>query len=371
MRYPMPHHAQSRSLSRWLLIVAIGLSGCDKAPTPEPLLELSGSTMGTSYHIKLVAQSPGLPETASIEDLQSRIDQRLATINGMMSTYRPDSDLSLFNASDQTDWIPVPAPLIGVVETAQTISVMSKGMFDVTVGPLVELWGFGPGERTTQPPDTEQIEKALENVGYKKLAVQVNPPALKKTVPGLHLDLSAIAKGYAVDQIAELLEQSGFERYLVEIGGELRANGHKSGGRPWRVAIERPDPSGRSVQSIIELRNQAMATSGDYRNFFEHDGQRYSHTIDPTSGQSVRQRLASVTVLADECMIADGLATALLAMGEQAGLELAESHEIAAMFIVRTEDGLQVLRSSHFLADSGPDSVQETPPGPARDPGSY
>jgi thiamine biosynthesis lipoprotein len=348
-----------------LLIVAIGLSGCSEAPEPEPLLELSGSTMGTSYHIKLVTHSPGIPEGASVDDLQRRIDQRLETINGMMSTYLPDSDLSLFNTSDQTDWIPVPAPLIDVVETAQTISIMSEGMFDITVGPLVELWGFGPEKHAAQPPDAGEIEKTLERVGYKKLEVRVDPPALRKAVPGLHLDLSAIAKGYAVDQIAELLEQSGFERYLVEIGGELRANGSKSGERPWRVAIERPDPNGRSVQSVIELHDQAMATSGDYRNFFEYEGRRYSHTIDPTTGQSVRQQLASVTVLADECMIADGLATALLAMGEQAGMELAESHEIAALFIVRTEDGLQVLPSSHFLAVLGPNSGLHAPPAPA------
>jgi thiamine biosynthesis lipoprotein len=337
-----------------IAIGTLGTTGCSEHSTPEPLLELSGSTMGTTYQVKLSVRPEDLPR-GSFEQLQTAIDQRLEAINGMMSTYRSESDLSRFNAGKETGWVSVPAPLIEVIEAAQTISRMSTGKFDITVGPLVELWGFGPGERPPEPPDDAQIAAALKLVGFQKLQVRIDPPALRKSVAGLQIDLSAIAKGYAVDQIAELLEQAGIDRYLVEIGGELRAKGRKSDSRPWRVAIERPDPSGRSAQSIIELHDQAMATSGDYRNFFEHDGRRYPHTIDPRSGQSIRQALASVTVLADDCMIADGLATALLAMGEEAGPELAESHEIAAQFIVRTEQGLQIRRSSRFRDRHGAD----------------
>lgn len=332
-----------------LAVSSLSLIGCSEdPPANDHLIELSGSTMGTSYHIKIASSREASPKDLGVDALQREIDQRLEQINATMSTYRPDSDLSRFNAYAGTDWFPVPAAVVEVVEAAQIIAAMSEGMFDITVGPLVDLWGFGPAERRAAPPDTEQLEAALDPVGYRKLEVRVEPPALRKRVAGLSLDLSAIAKGYAVDQIAEQLERQGISDYLVEIGGELRAQGRKSLDRPWRVAVERPDPKGRFVQTIVELQDRAMATSGDYRNFFEHNGQRYSHTIDPRSGQPVRHRLASVTVLADDCMSADGLATALLAMGDQAGPALAESHEVAALFIIRGADGFEQLTTSGF-----------------------
>lgn len=346
-----PAAAGRRSFWTLLVLLAgLAVGACSEPEPTETLIELSGPTMGTRYHVKIAPEAGTLPGRLSPDRLQGQIDQRLETVEDMMSTYRPESDLSRFNASKSTDWIPVPRPLLEVVEVSQTLSRMSGGMFDVTVGPLVDLWGFGPEPRAGEPPSAERIEAALARVGFGKLEVRPQPPALRKSLPGVRIDLSAIAKGYAVDQIAELLDGHGIANYLVEIGGELRGKGRKSGGRHWRVAIERPEPGVRAAQQIVTLDDQAMATSGDYRNFFEHQGRLYSHTIDPRSGQPVQHRLASVTVLADDCMSADGLATALLAMGDEAGPALAASHEIAALFILRSDDGFEQWASPAFQA---------------------
>ena len=293
--------------------------------------------MGTTYSVQLVDS----PQTIEPAALQDRVDDLLADINASMSTYDPGSELSRFNASSSTDWYGVSAELANVVAAAQGVAEASGGAFDITVGPLVNLWGFGPGDSSGVPPSPEQVSAAKLRTGYGKLEVRLSPPALRKSEPDLYVDLSAIAKGYGVDRVAALLDAAGIENYLVEIGGELRARGLNFRRKPWRIAVERPDPAGRTVQQVVALGDAAMATSGDYRNFFESGGTRYSHTIDPATGRPVTHDLASVTVVGADAMHADALATALLVMGPDRGLQFAQASGLAALFISRTGTGFE------------------------------
>lgn len=315
------------------------------ACTPEhQALELSGSTMGTGYSIQVV----DLPEEIELELLRDNIETELELVNALMSTYREDSELSRFNRSRSGDWFAVSPGLAELAQQALRTSETSDGAFDATVGPLVNLWGFGPEAGPDRVPSDAEIAQAQARVGYRKLSVRAEPPAVRKTEPDLYLDLSAIAKGYGVDRVAELLDAAGVANYLVEIGGELRGRGHNGRGQPWRIAVERPDPGAREVQRVVELRGGGMATSGDYRNFFERDGKLYSHTIDPETGRPVTHGLASVTVLAPRTAHADALATAFLVLGPEAGLALAESLNVAALFILRTPDGYTELETVAF-----------------------
>lgn len=337
--------ADRRTRGPRLLFVLLLLSGCGQAP-PE-IAELSGGTMGTSYSIKL---SPA-PPVSRLDELRRSVERRLETINRQMSTYQDDSDLTRFNLARSTDWQPLPGAVVELVEQANRISRLTDGRYDVTVGPLVNLWGFGNSGSRDRPPSDKEIVTLLAQVGFRNLHSRRNPPALRKMVAELQVDLSSIAKGWAVDQIAELLLAQGFENFLVEIGGELRAQGQKSASEPWRIAIEQPSFDSRIVQRVFELHDMAMATSGDYRNFFAADGQVYSHTIDPRTGQPVQDRLASVTVLAENCAEADAWATALMSLGERQAPVLADRLDLKALFIVRTVAGLREQRS-RTLADS-------------------
>lgn len=296
----------------------------------------SGPTMGTRYNVRCVTSS----STPDSEGLQNAIDQRLADINQMMSTYIADSELSRFNQYTGAGWFTVSAETAKVVAFALETAEATGGALDPTVGPVVNLWGFGPEGRRDKPPTEAEIEAARSRIGYAKLQVRTDPPALKKTQPDVYVDLSAVAKGYAVDAIGNLLVEHGFTSYMVEIGGEVVTAGTKPAGVPWQIGIEKPDSDGRSVRTILESKNEAIATSGDYRNFFERDGQRYSHTIDPATGRPVRHDLATVTVRADHCMRADSLATALLVLGPERGYDWAEQHGVAAMFLRRSDDGV-------------------------------
>lgn len=328
----------------WLLLALLGvLSGCqDSQPQ---LLELNGQTMGTSWSVKLVIG----PQQAKPATLADDIRAALQGVNDEMSTYQADSALSRFNRNPSTDWQSVPKGLAEVVQQAQQISALSDGEYDVTIGPLVNLWGFGPGGRRQHPPAQEEIDAARAQVGFDQLQARTEAPALKKSIADLYVDLSSIAKGYGVDRVADLIERNGYPDYLVEIGGELRAGGHNVQGKRWQIAVEKPDEAGREVQQVIPLSQAAIATSGDYRNFFVDNGRRYSHTIDPASGQPIKHSLASVSVLAKTCMLADGLATAFMALGPQRGLLLAQQQDIAALFILRTDTGFKVEASSAFL----------------------
>ena len=300
--------------------------------------------MGTGYSVKLV----DLPPEIDPQTLQGALDRLLEQVNAAMSTYRADSELSRFNQNQSTDWVEASPQLLGVLQEAQQISRLSDGAFDISVGPLVNLWGFGPGARREQAPSPSEIQAAQARVGYQLLDLRADPPALRKTRPDLYLDLSAIAKGYAVDLLAAYLDSRGLANYLVEIGGEVWGRGHNRHGRPWRIAIEKPDPGSRSVHDVVQLDGQGIATSGDYRNFFEQGGRRYSHSIDPASGHPVEHDLASVTVLAPSVMRADALATALLVLGPERGLALAEHQGLAALFIIREGEGFSAVATPEF-----------------------
>ena len=309
-----------------------------------PQLELTGLTMGTTYSVKIVS----VPDSVDTADLHREIARLLEKLENAMSTYIADSDLSRFNISQSTDWVNVPLELCSAVAEAQSISQFTNGAFDVTVGPLVNLWGFGPGGNVDKPADSGAIAAAVSIVGYSRLRADCARPALQKRIPELYVDLSAYAKGFAVDRVAQLLDESGIAHYLVEVGGELRMRGRNFAGRLWSIAVEEPAADNRSVSAVIGLTDTAVATSGDYRNFFEFEGKRYSHTIDARTGSPVTHDGASVTVIASSAAYADALATALLVLGPENGLRFAESENIAALFLVRTADGFAARKSSAF-----------------------
>lgn len=310
---------------------------------PEPV-QFSGRTMGTGYTVKAV----GVPETIDAQTLQARIDAILAGINRRMSTYDQNSELSRFNRNPSTEWVAISDELALVIKEALRISRVSGGAFDPTVGPLVNLWGFGPEMKDDEVPSQEALDAARARVGYEKVELRAAPSALRKARGDIYLDLSAVAKGYAVDRVAAYLESLNIPDYMVEIGGELRAKGHNPRGEPWNIAIEKPVPGEQSIQRIVQLTGDGVATSGDYRNFFEKDGQRYSHAIDPHTGWPIHHRLASVTVIDPSCMHADALATTLLVLGPEAGFELAQRQDLAAFFIVIDHDGFVEKTTAKF-----------------------
>ncbi|NIR29770.1 MAG: FAD:protein FMN transferase [Gammaproteobacteria bacterium] len=285
--------------------------------------------MGTGYSVKIAGAA------RRTEGLGREIEALLDRIDGRMSTYDERSELSAFNHSASTDWIRISAETRTVIDEALRISELTDGAFDMTVGPVVNLWGFGPDGRPRTVPSRTLIAAALERVDYRQVRTRASPPAVRKERPGVYIDLSGIAKGYAVDEIARHLERSGITDYLVDVGGELRARGRNAQGLRWRVAVETPDPDERSVYRILALDGTGVATSGDYRNYFERQGRRYSHTIDPRTGAPIEHALASVTVVHASAMRADGMATALMVLGPEAGYRLAEREKLAALFIVR------------------------------------
>jgi len=311
------------------------LSACQSGTPQRALTELQGATMGTTYTVKVV----GLPAELKPERIQAAIDSILEKINRQMSTYLPDSELSQLNRSQATDWIDASQELVDVLKQAQRVSALTNGAFDVTVGPLVNLWGFGPSTGINQVPSDQDIQEARNRVGYRGLQVRSSPPAIRKDRPDLYVDLSAIAKGYAVDKVAEHLQALEIDDYMVEIGGEIQAKGRNASDRFWRIAVEKPSTGSRSLHTVIELNDVGIATSGDYRNYFEKEGRRYSHTIDPMTGHPVTHKLASVTVANPSTMQADVMATALMVLGPEAGYRFAEQHKLAAFFIVKSEDG--------------------------------
>jgi thiamine biosynthesis lipoprotein len=325
------------------LLLAISLACVDDA-RGDGSETLTGMTMGTTYTVRVSRMPPALGAVA----LQAGIERVLASIDRQMSTYRPDSEISRFNACQSTDWIEVSPDTVRVVAAALHTSRLSHGAFDATVATLVDLWGFGAARRTDQTPAAESIEAARAFVGYSNVEVRRKPPALRKQQTAIRIDLSAIAKGFGVDKVAEHLERIGVGDYLVEIGGEIKGHGRNTHGQSWTVAVELPGPELLTSATIVRLEDAAIATSGDYRNFFDRDGERYSHIIDPRSGAPIRHSLASVAVIDRSAMRADGLATALLVMGPDDGLRLASEKNLAALFIVRQQEGFSELRTAAF-----------------------
>ncbi len=325
-----------------VLIVAIVvciLSACTSEKMP--VVHLNGPTMGTTYNIKYVVENED-----AIDDLQRKVDERLAEINKLMSTYDTTSELSRFNQYRYTDTFAVSDETQLVVTEALRLGELSDGVLDITVGPLVNLWGFGPNKRPAQIPTQAEIDEVRNFVGLDKVAV--SDSGLTKRHPMVYVDLSTIAKGYGVDQIAELLERHGLKNYLIEIGGEMRVRGHRGNGDPWLIAIEKPVTTERAIQKVVSIGRNAIATSGDYRNYYEDDGVRYSHLIDPRTGRPISHNLVSVTVVHPYSMTADGLATAINVMGWEQAISLAEEQGLAVLLIRKTDDGFEEYISSEF-----------------------
>ncbi|MEW6982315.1 FAD:protein FMN transferase [Colwelliaceae bacterium 6471] len=325
------------------LFISLLLIGC--FPSNDGALDeilLQAPTMGTTYNIKVVAAS-----SFDKAQLQQKIDTLLKQVNQEMSTYIPDSELSLFNRSQSLTGTPISKGLQRVVAEAIRLGQLSQGKLDVTVGPLVNLWGFGPEYRPETVPSDEVLAATKARIGLDKLTLNGN--LMSKAIPDLYVDLSTIAKGYGVDMVAELLEKEGFENYLVEIGGEMRLKGFKHTGELWHVAIEKPISEERSVQQIIVPKDNAVATSGDYRIYFEADGQRFSHIIDPHTGKPISHKLVSVTVIHPSSMTADGLSTAMMVMGEDEAYAFAQENNIAAYLISKTDDGFKEQITVKFM----------------------
>ena len=332
---------------RSLLPVTFCLFGCllssCASERPGELHEFTGLTMGTSWSVLINAQTLPLPR----QQLKLQFDAILNRVNGEMSTYLPESELSQINNLNSAAPIPVSPSLMQVLQAAREVSRATQGAFDVTVAPLINLWGFGPEQDFTVPKE-EQIDAALRLVGYEQL--RLNPAALtlEKARGGISIELSAIAKGHGVDQVADYLDSLQLDDYLVEIGGEIRARGVNRERVPWQIGIEQPVAGQRTVRRIIRLDNMAMATSGDYRNFFEQDGIRYSHTIDPRTGRPVSHSLVSMTVLHSSAMLADAWATGLLVLGPEQGYATAQENGLAAYFIVHEDEGFGEKFTSGF-----------------------
>ncbi len=291
--------------------------------------------MGTQYHIRIpfVAKKSD-KAIISQQQLQKEIDALLNSINQEMSTYLTDSNISHFNQSQTQDWFPVSKSFLHIINTAQAISQSSQGAFDITIMPLVDLWGFAKNKKK-QMPTQAQIDQALNKIGYQYLQTQQQPSAIRKQKLTLSIDLSAIAKGFAVDAVALLLKKHQFKHFLIEIGGEIRLQGENKQGKAWRIAIEKPNPLNRSIQQGLKLNNTAIATSGDYRNYYQQNGIRYSHTIDPKTGKPITHKLASVTVLNQSAMTADAQATAIMVLGEQKGRIYAQQQQLKVYMIYR------------------------------------
>lgn len=314
-------------------------------PAPRPgtasvtLATIIGDTMGTTYEVK-VGVAPG----AEAEALAGAVHAAVTEVDQQMSTWKTTSDLSRFNDAPPGDWVAVPEDLARVVDAGLAISRATQGAFDMTVGSAVDGWGFGPRGPVSAPPGP------MPKGRWQALEARISPPALRKTA-ALRVDLSGIAKGFGVDRICGVLKDHGATDFLVSIDGEVRASGRNPAGRaPWHVAIETPDDETRAPWDVIDLADRAMATSGDYRHFFHHDGRRYAHTIDPATGAPLETALASVSVMMPDCMSADAWATALMVMGEKRAPAIAEARNIDALFLLRTAEGLREIVVGDFAA---------------------
>lgn len=320
------------------------LSAClFSADEPDPT-RLVGETMGTTYSVTVI----DLPETLTEKALHQEIDATLAFVNKQMSNWDPESEVSVFNQTTALSPQPISAEFAEVMVAANSIHLNAGGVFDVTLAPLIDLWGFGPKKPGEPIPTDAEILAALGNVGQLSLLTLTDAPSLQKTKPDVSVNLSAIAKGHGVDRVARLLEEKGISRYLVEIGGDLTASGENAKDEPWSIGIEKPDARERTLQLVLPLKDIGLATSGDYRNYFEEDGVRYSHIIDPNTGRPITHTTASVTVLAENAMLADGWATAMLALGHERGLGIANQLDLPVYFIYRAGNDYVTTASKAF-----------------------
>ncbi|MET1080261.1 MAG: FAD:protein FMN transferase [Pseudomonas sp.] len=318
------------------LLLSLLLSGCEQR-----IETLSGPTMGSQYSLKYVV-ADGVPAPQRV---QAEVRQLLDEVDRQMSTWRADSDLSRFNQLPAGACQAMPAPVLALVRFGEGLSQDSDGAFDLTLEPLLDLWGFGPQSRDQQVPSAEQIAAARSRVGHQHLRLEGE--RLCKDV-ALQLDLNSIAAGDTVDRLGERLQALGIRSYVLDITGEVKAVGRKPDGSPWRVALEAPRDDRQAAQRILALDGLAVSTSGDYRNYFERDGQRFSHTLDPQTGAPIRHPLAAVTVVDASALRADGLSTLLMVLGPERGLAFAEQAGIMAFFVSRSGQGFVAHGTSFF-----------------------
>ena len=339
---------RSARLSQCLFFLLLALSALALrsagASGGTALATLSGQSMGTTWSVKAV-----LPEGVSEGQASGAVQRALDLVVAQMSTWEPGSDISRLNRAP-SGWHAIPPEFFNVLQQAMRLARNTNGAYDPTVGPLVDLWGFGAPAHVSHPPSDADIAAERARIGWQRIMLdaarsRVNKPA------GMHLDLSSIAKGYGVDLAARALDGLGVQAYLVEVGGELRGRGRRPDGLRWHVAIEQP-PQGAQERSaiVIPLDRQSVATSGDYRRYFVDAGRRYSHIIDPRTGYPVGHALASVTVIHPDCMQADALATALTVLGPEAGMDYAREHHLAALFIVAAKAGFEQHMTPAFAA---------------------
>lgn len=333
-RSPAP--GQTPILRGLLLTLALLLGACQPAPPAQ--LRIQGNTMGTYYVVTLSDPFPG-GEPA----LQREVDALLARLNKEISTYDPHSLISRFNQGPANTPMAIPASMAKIVQQGMDAGHLTGGRLDVTVGPLVNLWGFGPDKRPLKRPSAEQIAEARQKVGIDKLSLSRRGSdfLLSKSIPGLYLDLSTLGEGAASDEIAALLEHAGVNDYLIEVAGAVRSKGKNGQGKPWRVAIVEPSDQPGAIEDVVVPNGMALSTAGSYRNYYELDGRRYSHIIDPASGEPVTHRLVSASVLTPTALEADALDTALMVMGPEQALAFAREHGLAVYLIVKTAQGFE------------------------------
>jgi len=338
-----------RAVLKVLGVATLAAAGCSRTDERTAGFRFGGPTMGTTYTATVAA--PGL-SAAGRAAAREAVRLALDTVELRMSTYRPDSELSRLNRHAADTPFALSPDAYAVFALAQEVAWRTGGVFDVTVGPVVDAWGFGPS-KLNRIPSAQELATLGGRVGHRMLVLDPRAGAIRKARPDVSADLSGVAKGFAVDRAARALEALGFEDYLVEAGGEVRTRGLNPQHEPWRIGIERPDAVPPVVDHVVPLGGLAMATSGDYRIYFEEAGRRYSHEIDPRTGAPIAHALASASVVAADCGFADAMSTALIVLGAERGYALALEQGIAAHFILRTPDGGFETRSTPAFAALG------------------
>ena len=341
--------SRARVLLPIAILTLVGLSAWRLWPRGPEVFSFKGPTMGTTFAITVVADHI---DAAESEVLRAAIGDELEEMNRLMSNYRPDSEISRFNAHQSLDAFPLSAPMVEVLVISEEVSRLSGGAFDITIPPLLEAWGFGPhADPKRDPPTAAALEALGGRVGQDLLVLDRHAQTARKRHIKLQIDLSAIAPGYAADRLAALLSTRGYSRFMVDVGGEFSVLGHNQRGEAWRVGIERPTKTGTDapvLQRVINLERGALATSGDYRTYREIDGRRISHTIDPRTQKPIAHGLASVTVIAENAARADALATALNVLGPEEGLVLAIEQALPVMMIIREGEGFTTRTTPAF-----------------------
>lgn len=331
-----------------LLLALALLVGCNDTPSQaQQQTVLEGKTMGTYWRVSVMALS-----AEKAQSLKGKIEKQLDADDQLLSTWKPDSALMRFNHSPSLELWPVSPEMADIVTIALRVGARTQGAMDVTVGPLVNLWGFGPDKQPNKVPEQAQIDAAKARTGLQHLRVinLAQRQYLQKDLPDLFVDLSTVGEGYAADHLARLMEQEGIARYLVSVGGALVSRGMNGSGKPWRVAIQKPTDTENAVQAVVDINGHGISTSGSYRNYYELGGKRISHVIDPQTGRPIDHNLVSVTVIAPTALEADAWDTGLMVLGTQKAQDVVKQEGLAVYMIMREGDKFTTWMSPQFAA---------------------